>query len=37
MGGSGESVLRTRTVRNIDSRRYKVALVVDDLVSFDPF
>jgi pyridoxamine 5'-phosphate oxidase family protein len=37
IGGSGESVLRTRKVRNIAAGRHKVALVVDDLVSFDPF
>jgi pyridoxamine 5'-phosphate oxidase family protein len=37
IGGSGESVLRTRKVRNIAAGRDKVALVVDDLVSFDPF
>jgi len=37
VGGSGESVLRTRKVRNIEARRYKVALVIDDLLSFDPF
>lgn len=37
IGGSGETVLRTRKVRNIQAGRPKVALVVDDLVSFDPF
>lgn len=37
VGGSGESVLRTRKVRNIEAGRHKVALVIDDLVSFDPF
>jgi pyridoxamine 5'-phosphate oxidase family protein len=37
IGGSGESVLRTRKMRNIAAGRHKVALVVDDLVSFDPF
>jgi pyridoxamine 5'-phosphate oxidase family protein len=37
VGGSGDSVLRTRKFRNIDAGHQKVALVVDDLVSFDPF
>jgi pyridoxamine 5'-phosphate oxidase family protein len=37
VGGPGESVLRTRKFRNIQAGRHKVALVVDDLVSFDPF
>jgi pyridoxamine 5'-phosphate oxidase family protein len=37
VGGSGKSVLRTRKFRNIEGGRHKVALVVDDLVSFDPF
>lgn len=37
VGGSGESVLRTRKVRNVDAGRRRVALVVDDMVSFDPF
>ena len=37
VGGPGESVLRTRKFRNIEAGHHKVALVVDDLVSFDPF
>jgi pyridoxamine 5'-phosphate oxidase family protein len=37
VGGSGETVLRTRKVANVRSGRRKVALVVDDLPSFDPF
>jgi pyridoxamine 5'-phosphate oxidase family protein len=37
VGGSGESVLRTRKVGNVRAGRRKVALVVDDLPSFDPF
>lgn len=37
VGGSGESVLRTRKVRNVEAGRAQVALVVDDLPSFDPF
>lgn len=37
VGGSGESVLRTRKFRNIAAGQHKVALVVDDLVSLDPF
>jgi pyridoxamine 5'-phosphate oxidase family protein len=37
VGGSGASVLRTRKFRNIQAGHHKVALVVDDLVSFDPF
>ncbi len=36
VGGSGESVLRTRKVSNVRAGRRKVALVVDDLPSFDP-
>jgi pyridoxamine 5'-phosphate oxidase family protein len=36
VGGSGESVLRTRKVSNVLAGRRKVALVVDDLPSFDP-
>jgi len=36
VGGSGESVLRTRKVGNVRAGR-RVALVVDDLPSFDPF
>jgi pyridoxamine 5'-phosphate oxidase family protein len=37
VGGSGVSVIRTRKFRNIRAGRQKVALVVDDMVSFDPF
>ncbi len=37
VGGSGESVLTTRKVRNVRDGSPKVALVVDDMVSFDPF
>ncbi|MGK5169379.1 PPOX class F420-dependent oxidoreductase [Geodermatophilus sp. CPCC 205761] len=37
VGGSGASVLRTRKVGNVRAGRRKVALVVDDLPSFDPF
>jgi pyridoxamine 5'-phosphate oxidase family protein len=37
IGGPGESVLRTRKFRNVRAGRRKVALVVDDLPSLDPF
>ncbi|MGI5286022.1 PPOX class F420-dependent oxidoreductase [Nonomuraea polychroma] len=37
IGGVGEEVLRTRKFRNLRSGNLKVALVVDDMVSFDPF
>jgi pyridoxamine 5'-phosphate oxidase family protein len=37
VGGSGESVLRTRKFRNVGAGHARVALVVDDLVSPDPF
>ena len=37
VGGSGHSVMATRKVRNVRAGRRKVALVVDDLPSFDPF
>jgi pyridoxamine 5'-phosphate oxidase family protein len=37
IGGVGGSVLGTRKFRNIQAGRQKVALVIDDLVSFDPF
>jgi pyridoxamine 5'-phosphate oxidase family protein len=37
IGGSGETFLATRKVRNITGGRRRVALVVDDMVSFDPF
>jgi pyridoxamine 5'-phosphate oxidase family protein len=35
--GGGETVLRTRKMRNIGDGRTKIALVVDDLPSFEPF
>ncbi|GAA1721223.1 hypothetical protein GCM10009809_16100 [Isoptericola hypogeus] len=35
--GGGTTVLRTRKVRNVTAGRRRVALVVDDLPSFDPF
>jgi pyridoxamine 5'-phosphate oxidase family protein len=37
VGGTGEPVLRTRKFRNLRAGRCRVALVVDDLVSLDPF
>jgi pyridoxamine 5'-phosphate oxidase family protein len=37
VGGSGRSVLTTRKFRNIAGGANNVALVVDDLVSLDPF
>ena len=37
VGGSGAGVLATRKIQNVRSGRSKAALVVDDLVSFDPF
>lgn len=37
IGGSGESFLRSRRARSITAGRREIALVVDDLVSFDPF
>ena len=37
VGGAGESVLGTRKFRNVAAGRARVALVVDDLVSLDPF
>jgi pyridoxamine 5'-phosphate oxidase family protein len=37
VGGSGPSFLRTRKVRNVVAGHQKIAMVVDDLVSFDPF
>src|SRR5687768_10014134 len=37
VGGSGPSVLITRKFRNVMAGNAAVALVVDDLVSFDPF
>lgn len=35
--GGGATVRATRKFRNIAAGNHKVALVVDDLVSFDPF
>lgn len=37
VGGPGVSVLRTRKFRNVGAGRQAVALVVDDLVSLEPF
>ena len=37
VGGSGESVMSTRKIRNVVDGDRAVALVIDDLVSFDPF
>jgi pyridoxamine 5'-phosphate oxidase family protein len=37
IGGSGPSVLGTRKMRNVASGNGEVALVIDDMVSFDPF
>jgi pyridoxamine 5'-phosphate oxidase family protein len=37
VGGNGPQVLDTRKFRNVSAGRVKVALVVDDMVSFDPF
>jgi pyridoxamine 5'-phosphate oxidase family protein len=37
VGGSGASVLVTRKFRNVQAGHHDVALVVDDMVSFDPF
>lgn len=37
VGGVGEAVLRTRKFRNVRAGNHKVALVVDDLASLDPF
>jgi pyridoxamine 5'-phosphate oxidase family protein len=37
VGGVGEAVLRTRKIRNVVAGHDQVALVVDDMVSFDPF
>ena len=36
-GGSGATVLDTRKFRNVRAGRRNVALVIDDMVSFDPF
>lgn len=35
--GGGETILKTRKFRNVAAGNVKVAVVVDDLVSFDPF
>jgi pyridoxamine 5'-phosphate oxidase family protein len=37
VGGTGEAVLATRKMRNVRAGDGRVALVVDDLVSLDPF
>lgn len=37
VGGSGPTVAGTRKFRNIEAGHQKVALVIDDMVSFDPF
>ncbi|WP_166355514.1 PPOX class F420-dependent oxidoreductase [Phytoactinopolyspora limicola] len=37
VGGSGPSVATTRKFRNVVNGQYAVALVVDDLVSIEPF
>ncbi len=37
VGGTGEAVRRTRKFRNVLAGNREVALVVDDMVSFDPF
>ena len=37
IGGSGASVLATRKFQNVLAGNDQIALVVDDLVSFDPF
>ncbi|HEU5476032.1 MAG TPA: PPOX class F420-dependent oxidoreductase [Actinophytocola sp.] len=37
VGGPGQSFLHTRKSRNLLSGNTKVALVIDDLVSLDPF
>lgn len=37
VGGSGSTVADTRKFRNVRAGNRKVALVIDDLVSFDPF
>jgi pyridoxamine 5'-phosphate oxidase family protein len=37
VGGNGPSVAHTRKFRNIRAGNHKVALVIDDLVSLDPF
>ncbi len=37
VGGPGDSVRATRKFRNIVGGQHRVALVIDDMVSFDPF
>jgi pyridoxamine 5'-phosphate oxidase family protein len=37
IGGSGQSVSATRKFLNVQRGRNRVALVIDDLVSLDPF
>ncbi|GIM89765.1 PPOX class F420-dependent oxidoreductase [Paractinoplanes toevensis] len=37
VGGTGQAVLKTRKFRNIGAGHQLVALVVDDMVSVDPF
>ncbi|MFE3451605.1 PPOX class F420-dependent oxidoreductase [Nonomuraea sp. NPDC059194] len=37
IGGSGETVTGTRKFRNVGAGAHRVALVVDDLVSVEPF
>jgi pyridoxamine 5'-phosphate oxidase family protein len=37
IGGNGASVLATRKMRNVVGGNREVALVLDDLVSFEPF
>jgi pyridoxamine 5'-phosphate oxidase family protein len=37
VGGVGPDVARTRKLRNIGAGRSKVSLVIDDLVSMEPF
>ncbi|KJF23986.1 PPOX class F420-dependent oxidoreductase [Rhodococcus sp. AD45-ID] len=37
IGGVGEAVVNTRKFRNIRSGHYEIALVIDDMPSFEPF
>jgi pyridoxamine 5'-phosphate oxidase family protein len=37
VGGAGPSVVRTRKFRSIGAGNQQVALVIDDMVSFEPF
>ena len=37
IGGSGQTVADTRKFRNVRAGNQQVALVIDDLVSFNPF